>query len=189
MGKTMTSQTDAKFRQDAYTNRCLAHPAVLDQLQQQWIVIYRIERALACQDMEALPTAIHELNLELVRYALTTLRKHLTEAAIRDCADLIAERIFDTATDEPSVKRWEEWLTTAAVWPVLARENWGDALSRATDIVLATLGREGVALDRKAKETLLAEMAPLRLQDLLPESLLSEAFPEEADDNSGDDDA
>lgn len=185
----MKNREPATFRQDAYTNHCLALPDVLDRLQKQWLALYRIELAMAREDLEALRTAVGELNRDLVRYALTSLRKHLNEAAIKDCAALIAERIFDTAEGQPSLKRWEEWLSAAPLWPALAKENWGDALSLGTELVLSALEQEGVALDKKAKQALLADLAALQLRDLLPASLMSEVFPDDEDDPSGDGDA
>ncbi|MBD5804533.1 hypothetical protein AZOA_39760 [Azoarcus sp. Aa7] len=183
----MTKKGTASLRQEAYAHRCLETGDVLERLHCQWMAIYQLESASTNSDADALQTSVSELDLDLVRYALRTLQTHLHEVAVRDCAQLIAERVLDTAADQPSTKRWKEWLTAAPFWPKLAETNWNAAVAHAFEIVTTTLDEAGVAMDEEAKRNLCQEIAGLRINDLIPKALASELFPvvEEAEAEVG----
>lgn len=171
----------ASLRQDAYTNRCLKQGNAIDRLREHWGVLYQVESAARDRDAECLQTATEALDLELIRYALSVLQTHLSEAAIRDCAHLIAESILDIAPNQPSIKRWEAWLTEAPFWPKLAKDNWREAAFQASEIVLAALRDAGITLADDVHQTLYREVYALQLTDLIPEALANEIFPVESD--------
>lgn len=181
-----TSKT--AFRQDAYGSRCLQSDDALDRLQNHWGVIFQVEFALRQEDDAVLRTAVGELDLDLLRYTLSALKNHLNEAALRDCAKLIAERLLDTAPTQPTIERWKEWLTAAPMWPALAEENWNEAIGWAGDIVLTSLEQDGVVLNEEARHKLLSDMMSLRLRDMLSKSLAQELLPPEPETASGEDD-
>lgn len=177
----MRKNRTASLRQDAYGSRCLKQGNVIDRLREHWGALYGIESAIRVQDANALQAAAEALDGELIRYALSALQTHLNEAAIRDCAHLIAESILDTAASQPSSKRWEAWLKEAPFWPELAKDNWREARLQAFEIVLAALNDAGVTLNEEVQPALQREVFALQLSDLIPAALAAEIFPAESD--------
>lgn len=177
----MKKNQTASLRQDAYSNRCLQQGNAIDRLREHWGVLYQIETATRDQDVKGLQAATEALDPELVRYALSALQTHLTETAVRDCAQLISESILDIAPDQPSLKRWETWLTEAPFWPELAKANWRAATAHAFEIVLAVLSEANIALTDDARQALYRDICTLQLEDLIPETLAAEIFPAEND--------
>lgn len=176
----MEKNRTASLRQVGYRSRCLQQGNVINRLGENRGAVYQIESATRDGDANGLQAAAEALDTELVHYALSALQTHLNEAAIRDCAHLIAESILDTAANQPSIKRWEEWLKKAPFWPELAKENWPEAAFQAFEIVLAALSSMGLTLNDEAQQALYREVYALQLTDLIPETLAAEIFPEES---------
>lgn len=126
---------------------------------------------------EAPTQAVEEIDEDLIRYAIATLRSHLQEAAILDTGRLIAERVLDTSEKQESLTCWEAWLSAAPCWPALARENWPEAVRQAAQLVVEEMIKAGITLDSKAEAALAEQVGKLEIEDLLPKSTFERLFP------------
>lgn len=173
----MHKREKTSLRQAAYSHPCLVKGGVIERFRAQWGTLFQIEQALRDSDVEGLRTEVESLDLELLRYALGALNTHLKEAAIRDSGVLLAERVLDVAPDQPSLRRWKDWLSEADFWPSLAQENWAEAAFRAADAVLDVLDAEGVVMDEETRSAIHRNLRALQLRDLIPQALADEIFP------------
>jgi len=180
MEDAMTAKSQKEktaYRQEAYDEHVLYRGDAMDRLQEQWIALAQMEWPPTLGDHDALRKAAGELDVTLIRYALSSLRSHLEEAATRDTARLIAELVLDTTLTDKSLKRWEAWLDAAPCWPVLAKDNWAEAVRQAAWIVVETLSESGVQLDSKAQAELADQVGRLEMEDLLPKATIERLFP------------
>lgn len=173
-----TKNRKPSYRQQAYDNRLLGDGDAVVRLREQWGVIGQFVWQPTIDDHEALRKVATELDVPLVRYALTSMRSHLQEAAIRDTARLIAELVLDTSPTEKSLKNWEAWLDAAPCWPAMAKDNWAEAVRQAAWIVVEVLTESGVQFDTEAQAALADQVARLEIEDLLPKATIERLFPE-----------
>lgn len=175
----MASKKKLTLRQDAFDDRSLMHDDAMERLHQQSVALYQLNSVTTRGDPEKLNEVVDSLDFDLVHYALSSLRAHLLEAAVRDGASLIAESILDTSVSQKSAEFWERWLTAAPCWPLLAKENWYQIAGKAADIVVSALEEGGTPLDGKTRGEIKNGVYALRLPDLLPQELVARVFPGE----------
>lgn len=176
---TAKSQKEKKpaYRQEAYDSHVLDKGDVMERLREQWVALSQLEWPLTLADHEALRKAAEAIDTNLIRFAISTLRTQLEEAAVRDTSRLIAERVLDTSEAQESLKRWEAWLNAAPCWPALAKDNWAEAVRQASETVVETLAEAGVRLDSKAQAALSDQVGRLEIEDLLPRATIERLFP------------
>jgi len=174
----MANKKKLTLRQDAFDDRSLMHDDAMEGLHQQSHTLYQLNSLTTRGDPEKLNEVVDSLDVDLVHYALASLRAHLLEAAIRDGASLTAESVLDTSVTQKSVEQWERWLTAAPCWPSLAQEIWYQICGKAADIVVSALEEGGTLLDKKTRAEIENGVYALRLPDLLPQALVARVFPE-----------
>jgi len=174
----MASKKKLTLRQDAFDDRCLMDEDAMERLHQQSHALYQLNSLTTRGDPEKLNEAVDSLDFDLLRYALSSLRAHLLEAAIRDGAALTAESVLDTSITQKSVDQWERWLTAAPCWPLLAQEHWYQICGKAADLVASALEDDGTLMDKKTRAEIEDGVYALRLPDLLPQALVAKVFPE-----------
>ena len=168
------------LRQEAYHNQALAKGNAMERLRDAWMGVYQLQSALAAEDPARLKTDIEAPDIDLLLYAISTLRTNLTAVAIRDVSLMATESILDTTSGKAAAERWEGWLMAAPCWPELAKENWQEAINQASDLVVARLGDAGIVLDAQSVRDVKRMVCELQLSDVLPAALLERFFP--ADD-------
>ncbi len=165
------------YLQEAYDSTCLKKGNAMERLGDQWGAIVQMEWTPTLSDHEALREAAGNLDVTLIRYALSSLLSNLEKAAISDTARLIAEHVLETSLKNEAVQRWEAWLGAAPCWPVLAKENWAEAVRQAAWLVVETLSESGVKLDATAQAELAEQVGRLEIEDLLPKTMIERFFP------------
>ena len=166
------------YRQEAYDSTYLKKGNALERLGDQWGAIAVMEWSPTLSNHDALREAAENLDVNLIRYALSSLLSNLEKAAISDTARLIAEHVLETSLKNDTVLRWEAWLDAAPCWPTLARENWAEAVRQAAWLVIEALSKSGVELDETAQAELAEQVGHLEIEDLLPKALIERFFPE-----------
>lgn len=174
----MASKKKLTLRQEAFDDRSLMDDDAMERLHQQSHALYQLNYLPTRGDQEKLKEVFDSLDVDLVRYALSSLRANLLEAAIRDGASLMAESVLDTSITQKSVDQWERWLTAAPCWPLLAQEHWYQICGKAADLVASALEDDGTLMDKKTRAEIEESVYALRLPDLLPHALVARIFPE-----------
>lgn len=177
----MASKKKLYLRQEAFDDRSLLDNDAMERLHQQSQALYQLNYLTTLGDPEKLNEAVDSLDVDLLRYALSSLRAHLLEAAIRDGASLMAESVLDISVTRNSVDQWERWLTAAPCWPLLAQEHWYQICGKAADLVASALEEDGTLMDKKTRAEIEESVYALRLPDLLPQALVARIFPEAVD--------
>jgi len=172
-----TQQQKQNYRQEAYDSHVLAEGDALERLREQWALIGLLDWQPTCANYESLQKAVMQIDVQLTRYALSTLCSQLEEAAVSDTARLVAEVVLDTSSTQDALKRLEAWLGTAPCWTAMARENWPEAVRQAASRVVAALNDAGVQIDAKAEAELAAKVGQLEIGDLLPKATIERLFP------------
>lgn len=177
----MTAQSQKEkepaYCQEAFDSHVMDKGDVMERLREQWIALSQLEWPLTLANHEALRKAAEAVDANLMRFAISQLRSQLEEAAVRDTSRLIAELVFDTTEGQEALKRLEGWLDAAPCWPVLAKENWAEAVRQAARVVVDTLTESGVQIDTKTQATLADQVGRLELKDLLPQATIGRLFP------------
>jgi len=181
----MARKKNPSLRQEAFSHPCLEDGDATERIHQQWVGLYQFTSPAILDEPEKLKQAVSELDLDLMRCSLTMLRRHLEEAAIRDCALLTAERVLDTSVGQESLERWERWLMAAPCWPRLAQENWYQSLGKSAEIVVNALADSGIVLDDSTRGDIEREIGMLQLSDLLTKELMERFFPRKAAGDEG----
>lgn len=174
---TKSQKEKPSYRQEAYQAYCLSEGDAMERLYEQWTALSQLQWPSTLDDHEALRKVAEEIDTDLIRYAISALRTHLQEAAIRDTGRLIAERVLDTTLKQTSLQRWESWLGAAPCWPTLAQDNWPEAVRQAAKIVVEALSEAGVQVDPQAEEALADQVGRLSIEDLLPKATIERLFP------------
>lgn len=172
-----TQKQKQNYRQEAYDSHVFGKGDALERLREQWALIGLLDWQPTCANYEALQKAVMQIDVQLTRYALSSLCSQLEEAAVSDIARLVAEVVLDTTPQQDALKRLEGWLDAAQCWPAMAKENWPEAIRRAAGIVVESLTDVGVLLDPKAQSALEAQVGKLSIEDLLPKSTIERVFP------------
>lgn len=172
-----TPKQKSNYRQEAYDSHVFAKGDALERLREQWAVIGLLDWPPTRADHGALQKAVVQIDVQLTRYALSSLCSQLEEAAVCDIARLVAEVVLDTSSTQDALKRLEAWLGTAPCWTAMARENWPEAVRQAANKVVAALNDAGVQLDAKAEAELAAKVGRLEIEDLLPQATIERLFP------------
>ena len=154
-------------------------------LNEQSQQLREIETALLQEDPFQINSRVVELDFEVLRYACYSLQTRIEDAALQDCARLIAKTVLDFSDGKVSGKFWENWLSAAPCWPRLAWDQWKSAQVKAYDLVVGELESEGVVVDACATKEIGRAVANLKLQDLLPPELFARVYSQEVPAEDG----
>ena len=173
--KSKTNTDD--YRQSKFEAHYLSNGDAHLRLREQWDVVGQFAWPLTIDDPEALRAVVADVDVPLLRFAVSFMRDQMEEAAAVDASRLIAELALDTSLNDEARKRLEAWMSAAPCWPRLAKENWAEAVRRAGMIVIETLAEGGVELDDKAEAELAKRVGCLSIADLLPKECVERLFP------------
>lgn len=185
----MASKKKLPLRQDAFDDHCLAHGDAMERLREQIETLYYINSLAVREDPQKLRAGVEDLDLDLVRYSLTSLRAHLVETAIRDGATLTAESVLDPSVSAKVLDRWERWLMLAPCWPALVKQHWYQIAGAAAEIVVSRLEEDGLPLDDETQKEIRQGVYALRLPDLLSPVLIERCFPREISEDEAEEGA
>lgn len=178
------SLLQSQFRHSCFgTERDIA-----DHLDTQCLQLHQLEAAVQRNNADNLHERAAVLDFYLLRYACALLKSRLAEAARLDCAQLIADSVFDVSEDDTAAEQWSTWLATAPCWSNLAFDQWHHAISLASEIVVDRLKTAGVYLDRTVIDEIDKAVADLALKDLLPKTTYERFFPTNSDQTEAADD-
>lgn len=162
-----------------FRNHDFKHNNMVEHLHDQADGLREIQFSMHQGETLALSSQVSELDFDLLRYACAHLATGISEAAKRDCAELVVESLFDM-TGKTAAKYWESWLTQAPCWPLLAKEKWSYVLSRASKLVGIRLEAAGIVLTEVATTAIDCAVLRLRLEDLVPVDVIANVFPAES---------
>lgn len=173
----MASKKKLPLRQEAFDDHSLAHGNAMERLRQQIETLYHINSSPVRDDPQQLRAGVEDLDIDLVRYSLTSLRVHLVETAIRDGATLTAESVLDTSPSAKALDHWERWLMQAPCWPSLIQQHWYQIAGAAAEIVVSRFAEDGLPLDDDMQKEIRQGVYALKLADLLSPVLVERFFP------------
>lgn len=151
----------------------------MERLHAQIDTLYYINSLAVRDDPQKLRAGVEDLDIDLVRYSLTSLRAHLVETAIRDGAMLTAESVLDTSLSAKALDHWERWLMQAPCWPSLVQQHWYQIAGAAAEIVVRRFEEDGLPLDDEMQKEIRKDAYALRLPDLLNPVLVERFIPGE----------
>lgn len=110
--------------------------------------------------------------------ALRIMERAYEAAAIDLAARLIADMIIGQQSEQKLHKRWADWFGAGAYWQQLVRREWHDITTRTATLIKEWANSEG-AKQIDGADTALAKLVAgileLRVEDVIPTSLLDDA--------------
>ncbi len=110
--------------------------------------------------------------------ALRIMERAYEAAAIDLAARLIADMIIGQQSEQKLHKRWADWFGAGAYWQQLVRREWHDITTRTATLMKEWANSEG-AKQIDGADTALAKLVAgileLRVEDVIPTSLLDDA--------------
>lgn len=110
--------------------------------------------------------------------ALRIMERAYEAAAIDLAARLIADMIIGQQSEQKLHKRWADWFGAGAYWQQLVRREWHDITTRTATLIKEWANSEGAKQIEGADAALtklVAGIRELRVEDVIPASLLDDA--------------
>ena len=185
----MNMNQEPEWQQSHFHDWHLRRERFWESLNEQSHQLRQIETALLQEDPFEINSKVVELDFEVLRFACYSLQTRIEEVALHDGARLIAKTVLDFSDGKVSGPLWENWLSAAPCWSVLAQDQWKYAKVKAYDLVVDELESVGVFVNASAKKEIGRAISNLKLQDLLPSGLFARVYPEDDPADNGEEES